>query len=430
MGSDEDYANFNTFLWSCRQGLEGSVTLSRLQEDGSAQSVTITFDGVSYTITDADGQRNYDYLISDSQLEAVDDGYRYGNYFFLTDDPNMTFSRYQQALSSPLKDHMQLILPTELVLGKTSQATSAAHYGTVPEYVTALFRPMMQGQAVYFGREGWFSVESEGKLTRYDYKGQAIMTVSIPASTVIRAVSENDDGSICVALDDPDRDNHLNVLCFNAQGKLRWQYNFPLQKNVILRQLVQVDGAVFGFGTITTETSQDLYAVKFSSEGMFMKDVVFGGSGTEDFIYADLVGNTFIFSGNTHSADGQIPFSEDGEAAGFSIKLNQDLTLSDAISAPAKDPLQTVCGFYGSRTIFRDAAMLQPGAADQLPQDAQLVGIFTTGSGYAVLRQITLEDYSFGDPSLPALSYRQFIATGYNAQGEPIWQISSEPYLA
>jgi len=429
-GSDEDYANFNVFLWNCQQGLEGAVTLSQARDDGSSRQITITFDGVVYTVADADGQRSYNYLISDTHLEAVDDGYRYGNYFFLTDDPNMTFSRYQQAMSSPLQEHMQLILPTELILGKTSQATSAAHYGTVPEYVADLFRPLMQGQPVYFGRQTFFLVEAGGKLTQYDYKGQTLITMSIPEATVIRAVSENDDGSVCVALDDPDRDNHLNVLCFNAQGKLRWQYNFPLQRNVRLQQLVQVDGVTFGFGTITTETSQDLYAVKFSAEGMFLKDVVFGGSGAEDFIYADLVGNTFILSGNTHSADGQMPFSEDGEAAGFSIKLNQDLSLSDAIPAAAKDPSQTVCGFYGSRTIFRDAAMVQPGATDQLSEDAQLVGIFTTGSGYAVLRQLTLEPYCFSDPNLPALSYCQFIATGYNAQGEPIWQFSSEPYLA
>ena len=55
-----------------------------------------------------------------SHTEKTDSGYLYGDYFFLTDDPNMTFEKYQKAVSSPLNDHMQLLLPTELVIGKSA----------------------------------------------------------------------------------------------------------------------------------------------------------------------------------------------------------------------------------------------------------------------------------------------------------------------
>ena len=111
-GSDGDYVEWNRFIWACKREAKSDFVMLRDKADGSKERVTVTYDGESYAITDDSGTRSYAYLISDTYVEKSGDGYSYGDYFFLTNDANMTFEKYLSAQTSPLNDYMQTHLPS------------------------------------------------------------------------------------------------------------------------------------------------------------------------------------------------------------------------------------------------------------------------------------------------------------------------------
>ena len=439
-GSADDYYKWNTFQWNCKQEIAGSVTLSRAGEDGATNEATIAYDGEKYTITDSAGTRTYAYLRSFSHTEKTDSGYLYGDYFFLTDDPNMTFEKYQKAVSSPLNDHMQLLLPTELVIGKSAVAEDVVCFGSVPKGFDGALSSMSPFAGIHFEESSFFRSVIAGsgivryRLNRYDYSGTLLSSTEIPLSHVY-AMTELEDGGFCAALSDGTAENKNSLLRFDKKGTLLWQYDFPANRDVYLRYIFQTDDALYCFGKVDTDPSaditlDDLYFARFSMDGTLLQEKLAGGTDFETLRHVTVSKNGFTVYAATQSKDGDFPFSEDGYYVSFQVQLSKELELSKAEVCPEPDYILRHYGYHNGAPVYPGDQILTPHAEDQLPEKYSTVAIFAQDDGYVILRCYDLEGYLFSHPHMSYQPvYRQLIATYYDTSGKPVWQTVSEPFL-
>lgn len=440
-GTVEDYYDWNVFYWNCRMGNSGSVTLPRVNDDGATEDTVIEFNGENYSITDSAGTRTYAYLLSASHVEKSGSGYLYGDYFFLTDDPGLTFEKYQKAQSTSLKDHMQLLLPTELVLGKAGVSEDVVCFGDAPKEIEAILSRHLGGSAAYYEENSFFTqttmvVLDSGRtsylLNRYNYNGTEICSVEIPLPVVI-SVTELEDGSFLASLKDSSESNENCLVRYNAEGKLLWRYDFQINRDVYLRYLFQKGDALYCFGELNADSTgkaDDLYFAKFSMNGTMLKEKITGGSDFESLNHVTISGNSFTVYAETQSKDGDFPFSEDGYYAGFTAQVSDELELSGVEAYPESEYILRHYGFHNGAPVYDGDPIMNPVAADQLPDDFHDKAIFTFGDGYVILRSYTLEDYLFTPLEMSArLSYKQLIATYYDASGTPVWQTVSKPFL-
>ena len=433
-----DYYGWNSFAWNCKMGTAGEFTFNRVKDDGASEDVMIRFDGQSYSITDSAGTRNYNYLISSMHTEKTDSGYLYGDYFFLTDDANMTFEKYQKAMSSPLQDHMQLLLPTELVIGKTAVADAVECFGQSPKAFADVLSSMIPVGGIEFEENSFFETVIAGsgimrnKLCRYNYNGDRLCSVEIPLPLLI-AVAELEDGGFLASLKDYANNSANCLVRYNAEGKIVWQYDFPANRDVYLRYIFQIDNAIFCLGELNTDNTamaDDLYFAKFSMDGTLLKEKIAGGSDFEQLNHVTVSKNGFTVYAATQSKDGDFPFSEDGFAADFQVQLSKDLELSKAETGPETEYISRHYGYYNGAPVYPGDKILAAKAKDKLPRSFSTVAIFARDDGYVILRCCELERYLFSSPQMSYLpSYRQLIATYYDASGTPVWQTVSEPYV-
>ena len=440
-GSDGDYQEWNAFIWRCKWGHESSFVMLRSTEDGKQDKITVSYNGEKYSISDSSGTRYYNYLIWDNHAEEIDGGYSYGDYYFLTDDANMTFRKYQQALSSPLNDHMQLLLPTELVLAKTDVSDCAQVYGKTPKQIQAVLHPLTKEEPIYFGKDSFFTLDFVGPyfidydpedldifhLVRYDYAGNRLCSLEVPHPGITN-ISEFDDGSFIffsrLLGDDPGQ-----IFYYNASGDLRWSYRFPFEQNLHISHIFRTDDYFYCFG-VNEAMNTDIYIAKFSLGGQLVKEMMVGGSGYDGLEEVVISGENFTVFGSTESSDGSFPLSQDGNRVFFKAELSSEMTLADA-KALTSDPSESShCGFIGNLEIFKNDTLLLTKEADRLPEKAYVVAVFTWDGGYVILRQLLLERYAFTSPSISMGNYyQQLIATHYNNSGEPVWQTVTAPYL-
>ena len=424
------YGNWNTFLWNCQNSVAGNVTLTR---DG--ENVVISFDGKSYSITDSNGTRTYDYLLPINHIEKNDDGYLYGDYFFLTDDPNMSYERYQKATQSSLKDHMQLILPTELVMGKVHTTNAANSYGAPQGEVESLLSQLMAQTGIYYGQNSYFTTtttEEDGyQLHRYHYNSQPICSVSLPSMCSILTIVELDDGGFCMILKD---NGETELRSYDATGNPVWQHRYPTSQELDLRYILQTDLGLYFFGTQdfdpSVEVFGDLYIAHFTLEGTLVNEKTFGGTFNEQLNHVLFSGNGFTIYGSTYSSDGDFPFSTEFASVGFSALVTFDLELFQADMDPSSKYIASQYGHNHKGAVYAGNTILQPTNADRLPAEAKVEGVLPWKSGYVIVRSYQLADYPFGSPLDPDIHhYYQLIATYYNASGQPVWQVVTPPFI-
>lgn len=450
-GSDGDYQEWNRFIWECKLLTESTFVMLRAKESGGQERVTVTYDGETYTITDDAGTRTYPYLICDTYAQKTDKGYTYGDCFFLTDDPNMDYSRYYHAKTSPLNAHMQLLLPTELVLAKTGVADLAQSFGKMPKETQSVLTRLADKDAQivssYFCRDSFFLVDApmphymdfdsetdaHFHLKRYDYQGNLLSSVEIPHMW-ISTIAELDDGSYCACIKMQDYEGSAQLLCVSAAGEIRWQHTFPAGNDVHIQQMIQTADAVYALGTNAVATDHlwipDLYIAKFSTTGEVISEMTPGGSGMENFYGAEIYGSNITLFCSTASSDGDFPLAKEGQQVFFRVTLHTDMTLSETKTMQSNPISYTRYGFFGDEVIYEGDPILAVKEADRLPEKAFVVGVYSANDGYVILRRLRLETCIFTNPTLSSTkSYYQLIATYYNENGEVIGQTVSEPYL-
>ena len=440
----EDIARWNQFQWDCKAGVASSVILNRTTEAGETEQITIAYDGDRYTFTDASGSRNYNYLFSHTNSQQTDEGYVYGDYFFLSDDPNMTYEQYQKAVQSTLKDYMNLMLPTELIFGQVYDTEPIPAFGTTPDAMKNILNTLTKESWAYFGESTFFTTVVYGQnlfisdtsvskdhflLNRYDYNGQLQCAVEIPSGRIC-AMTELSDGSFCVAVETAN--SEVEFMLFSSTGKLRWFYYLPDSQNISIRYLFHMGDALYGFGTanVGKPNYEDLYMVKFSTDGSLLKSLTAGGSGTERLYHVSIFSNGFTITGDTTSGNGDFPLSADKEETPFRVQVSSDLVLSGLKEDPEAQLISQHHGFHMGIGVYNDATIVIHKESDQLPEEAYAVGIFSWQTGYVIIRAVELEEHPFRNPKYDGQTYfHQLIITYYNADGQPVWQTSSAPYL-
>ena len=86
--------------------------------------------------------------------------------------------------------------------------------------------------------------------------------------------------------------------------------------------------------------------------------------------------------------------------------------------------------YYNGAPVYPGDKILAAKAEDKLPRSFSTIAIFAQDDGYVILRCYELERYLFSSPQMSYQpSYRQLIATYYDASGKPVWQTVSEPYV-
>lgn len=425
-----DHYKFVNFYWDSIFGTASSFTQEFIAEDGSTKTATYDFDGVKYTVTDPNGTRTYSHLILDEVCEKNDSGYLQMFYMLLSDDPTMTFQRYQEAEKQP----GATLPPTELCLIHTMEIDSAETFGTAPGHTETLFSAISQGLQTYYSKDSFFVVEYADSLTitdliipvsqvyiaRYAYDGSLLCTAETQGDA--QALTELADGGFTAITSD------AQVLCYNANGTLRWQSSLRAD---YIPYIFQANNHLYCMGTIHKEDAcDDLYFCKLSMDGTLIAEKTVGGSDFEGLTHVRTTGDGFILYGYTLSKDGDLPFSKDGYSVDFSAHLSPDLVFTNAIALPDGNYRADQRGFYLGNVIYSTAAIFKTRPTDRLPEETFVEGIYTSGDGYVILRVYSLNDYPF---SLPTMSYRQryhqLIATCYDANGNPLWQTVSAPYV-
>ena len=444
-GSWDDYFWWNHFIWDCDQNKPASFEMERVKEGGGTEKVSVSFDGDKYTITDDSGTRNYAHLIHDRYAEKIDGNYHYGDYFFLSDDADMTFEKYQKAM--PLQDHMQLLLPTELVLGKTYVADSVECYGLVPKTIEKILSHIYTGETwEYFCEKSFFTTEvletnddntEKQLLKRFDYNGNLLCEVALPLPYV-SSVMELKNGDFCVALTylyQYGKEQTIDrVICFSPKGEQRWQYTFPEDRNVYLDHLLQADDAIYCFGELKSDENgqeEELYILKLAADGTFVKERIAGGSQAENTRFVEIGKEGFTVYGTTRSTDGDFPFHSDHSySTGFQVKVSSDLELSDAEKVDHELYSHYPRGYYKGTLIHSNHPVFAPVEEDRLPDETFTCAIIPFSSGYVILRSVYIEPNIFSPTYQSSESYySQIIATYYNAFGMPVWQTVGKPFI-
>jgi hypothetical protein len=452
VSDDEGYSKWNSFIWYCKWEDERSVSLQQIEPDGTTEDITVTFNGEKYTITDTAGTRSYCHVIIDRTMDKKGDAYHYGDYFFLTDDPDMTIEKYQKSRFSQKSD----LLPTELVLGKTGVADTVECYGLVPGAFDKVISALVDGQSQVnqYCKNSFFITSASGHtsskafyngepdrsdktylLKRYDYNGNLLCSVEIPDWPPDR-ITEFDDGSFIVTLPSYSHNEATEVLYFSKEGELQWRYAYPTWHGANLGKFFRIGNNFYGFGEWHTGTYgnyvDEIYIAKFSEDGELLADVIAGGSGEESFIAAELSDNGFTLWGKTESSDGEFPVGSAKDAKLFHVEVGFDLTFSHLTCPVQKEYSPYPYGYYKGNPVGWKDPLMEIKDSDRLPENfgtESTIGLILWGTGYVILRLHYIEEYAFSWANAMPGCYRQIIATYYNAFGWPVWQTVSEPYL-
>lgn len=432
-GSDEDYYEWNQFLWDCKEGVASTFNMIRTKENGQSEIITISYDGAKYSITDAEGTREYAYLLPINHIEDTADSYIYGDYFFLTDDPKMTYERYQRASQSKLSEYMELILPTELVLGYVLTIPDIPCFGDAPDTMDTLLSLVMQYPVVHYSQSSiFFKIEVDEEhyqLVRYNHRAYNVGTVELTATSTIKAILELDNGGFCMIVQDQ---GDTRLLGYDPLGEHLWTHRYPANQDITLRYIFEKNDHIYFFGIVDTDPSNyfagDIYVAQFALNGTLVKTDTYGGSRDEQLNHVEMTDSGFRVYGNSCSADGDFPFSPISERINVSAQVSWDLTLSDAIVDDTVPVINIPCGFLMDQPIYMDDPRLIPDN-QQLPETAKPLTAFTWQNGYVILWLNQAARYPFSDSKADEQYHCQLIATFYTADGQALWQTVSDHYL-
>lgn len=423
-GALKDPYELNWLYWIQDMDLEYTGTLEYV-EFGESRKIEVTYDGTVYTISDEKGKRTYRYFVS-SQTNT-DDG-SYTDYFFLSDDPEMTVGKYLAEGD---------ILPTELVHVDRRSFETAQRYGAVPESMESILSLKGVWGPGFYCQDSVFhlryqlafsSVHHAYELYRVDYHGNLLCdfhVIGIPQSIV-----ELEDGGFAIFAVSEEDGLYL-LSCYDEEGELRWRHSFEENGRCYVSALYQRNGDIYCFGEVTPEnSSSDIYIWRIGLDGELEEKVKIGGSDFDSVYRVSETKNGFILYGSTQSSDGDLPLSKDGYGTGFRIDVGEDFELGRAKKAEVG--YSKIAGYRKGEPVYIDDPILEISKKDRMPEEVRCgsANIFDWGDGYVVVRALNYEDYPYGHPLMSSkVYYQQTVLTGYDSKGNPLWQLAGNIYV-
>lgn len=406
-----------------------SLSITR-HENGTIQEAVVEYDGSSYTITDENGSRSYPYLIYSAMISPTDPS-TFSEYFFLTEDPEMTAERYWASVTSD-------IAPTEVMYVEHTTFDLAQSYGNVPQQFETLISLHPFSTQLHYAEKSVFSIcgsvaVSSSKqaylMKRYGYDG-----VELSESTVKgypNRIGELSDGSF--VLFTYSYEDGAYCLCrYQEDGSLDWEHSFEGGRTHVTH-IIEHDKYIYCFGAVTPKDSDsDLNIWQFSLDGELLQQKTIGGSDFDSIDHVEKTDKGFSIWGSTQSGDGDLPFSEDGYRVPFLALIDNEMELITAQESEDAHSYLDKIGVYQGRDIYNDDPLLNQSSLDKLPDKDGLIptAIFSWNDGYIIVRTYKMGAWPFSNTLMSYQpSYTQIIYTGYDANGVPQWQTAGDIFV-
>ena len=418
-GTLKDPHELAWLYWTQYMQLEHSATL-RYMSLGQARSVQVSYDEKNYTISDEAGERQYQYCVKSQATTDID---RVEEYFFLTDDPDMTADRYLAGEND---------LPTELLYVDRKTFDGARSYGEIPESIDMILQLEQTTQVWWYCQDSMFgiraimamsSVREACIVERFDYSGNLLC--EFECRGVPQTILELEDGGFVVfGTSEPDGLYAFN--CYDASGDLRWKYTPAEDGGKCVLHMYQKNGDIYGFGELDPEGEpDDIYIWRISREGELIQELKIGGSDF-DRIHRVLETETgFEIFGSTQSGDGDLPFSKNGHGVDFRLEISTELQVLS--KEQFENNYASQIGYHHGQPVFKDDEFVKTSRKDKLPEVDQtfILGMFDWEDGYVIVRELDHDVYYYDNPLLSRASYYwQHVITGYDAGGNPQWQLA------
>ena len=414
----EALSQWNWFYWNTNHFFGGNEDQIDLAPYGLAGTTLLHKDGV-YTITDARGSRSYSFL---SMEDADNTGH------FTENSVCTTF-----VLSVP--EDPSTAVTREPLFTVTTPCTDAAQFGDVPQAILDLadhfgrnrilcrenscfvITDMLAADSVSSGLYHW---------QRYDYSGQLLCEFS--TYSIIDDLLALEDGSFVLV---DELENMTYLVCYGSDGSILWKTE--VGEDLYTVELLPLDGNYYLFCQYDPQGScSDIRIYRFGADGSIAQQVQYGGSDFDFIDYVIASKDGFTLFGRTQGSDGDFPFSKDGYGADFTAGIRADLTLKNPqkTSIPNTWPHELL-GVLQGANVYSGDSILKANGKDNLPDSCSAVGIFDFEGGYVIVRLHKLAPWEFSHPSTSYQpSYRETVITGYSADGTPLWQITSDVYVA
>ena len=421
-----------TFEHKCRSGEKAEISISRTYEDKTYRS-TLSYDGEKYTLTEEDGVRCYKHLVYSCQNMSDQSNYDFVEYYLLSDDPEMTIDRYFTHLASSV---LQPDFPaTTVIYTDYMSFDRAENFGTIPLNSADMILDNWYG--IY--TPNYRVVLKEDGLCCYDRKN-VMQWKNDEKWDHSMAVLETSEGGFVIsgAVED------LTVMqCLDEAGLILWSYTFPYGEAsdgyVCADYVFEKDGQFYTFGYVETEESgTDILLCRFSSDGQLLQEKIIQAEDYDSITAVEPCEDGFALYGFTQSSEGELPVSKDGRAVGFSALVTENLQLQN-VKEDEWRSTNRICGWYQGRPIYTDDTLLDIKPQDRLPDEKderevyQLLrcALMETSEGYIVVRMHHLDMWKLNPIYRSATShYKEIIVTAYDAEGNALWQTTSDIFVA
>lgn len=417
--SDGTVRNWNFFYWGTKMSQLSEATIFLFGDS------TLDWNGSEYTITGSSGKRSYQHLVEFIDIQEVPGGWNYINEYVLTNAPDLTLAEYRSSGGG------------ETVYSGTFHCASAASFGEAPKAVTDLIDRHFDGIRlnVYlpgsvFERVISGSMESREELvSRWSYSGELLCSFQVSGYT--ECFVELEDGSFLATLSDYANDTY-QVNCHSRDGSILWSTALGEAEHPTLHQFLVCPEGIYGIGTIRREERfEDVYICHLSRDGELIQEVFLGGTNHDTVNWAEKTDAGFTLYGATQSSDGDFPVSPHGYRVDFVLELSPELEVLSARQQDHDYSYFSVRGYLDGNAVFYRDSVLAVSDKDNLPSGKfRTMAVFPYECGYVILRNHLFGAYPYQDPSFShQASYLQIVATGYDTQGNPLWQTVSAPYI-
>lgn len=405
---------WNYFYWDTLPLMDGQDGQIDLDAYGLAGATLRHKDGV-YTLTDAGGSRRYGALTPEEDARVSENGIRTTFVLSVPEDPDI-----------PTRQPLFTV---------TTPCTAAAQFGDVPQAIL--------NQAQNFGRQRLlFRASSYFLLTgilpvsssqdglniwhRYDYAGNLLCEFS--THSIISNLMELEDGGFLL---EDETENVTYLTRYAADGSVLWKTQ--VGEDLYTVELLSLAGDYYLFCQYDPkEGCSDIRLYRIGAEGSILRQAQYGGSDFDFIDYVTVSPDGFTLFGRTHGSDGDFPFSLEGYGVNFTAEITADLTLEKAKKDnTARGWEHDLLGTCQGVPVYSGDPVLGAAKEDLLPEDWHADGIFDFAGGYVIVRQHKLAPWCFEHPLTSYQpSYWEAVVTGYDADGTPLWQITSDVYVA
>lgn len=412
---ETDSSQWNTFYWLSQDTYSDEISIALTDK------TTLQWDGEAYKLIQDGNMLMFSSLICRTDVEQAENGWYYITEYVLTDACES---------SANSADHV--------IYRDAFFCKSPAEFGNVPESMTALLNSCVQDYSIqHFLPQSRFTrtfpgdvAQREESIQRWNYDGDLLCEFHVEGYA--ECYAELDDGGFLTDLHNYE-DNTYQILRYASDGNICWEVSLGSGTVPTIVQMLILPDGIYGFGTIRQESSfEDVYVCHISYDGELLNEKILGGTDYDALQWVEFSDRVFSVWGSTQCNDGDFPLSKDGHGVDYLMQMSSDLEIQSVTALDHDFYYFDICGYIDGSPVFKGNSILSVSSKDQLPTDnIYSRAVFSYQDGYVVLRSLDFGYYPYS-PIYASYcpSYCQIIATGYDNEGNPLWQTVSKPHIS